>query len=156
MAKEKAPLFEKMVFNNVQYAKDIMSDCEAKLAKCKRGMVVATVGTLCGVPGLLFNGAAPSISSLLVFTAIILAIIAYSIGGGVKIAFSWAWKLCKFGWFIIPVFPFDLVVGVFAFVIAILAFFCVPILFVWLNKRQLTQNYEAAKQYLSYCQTVIN
>lgn len=148
MAKENKPLFEKMEFNDVQYARDMMSGCEAKLAKCQKAMPFAAVGTLCGVPAFIFNGAAPRLTSVLLFVAIVLSIIAYSTGGGIKIAISWAWKICKFGWYVIPFFPVDLVVAVVAFVVAVMGFFCAPLLFVWLNKRQITQDYEAAKQYL--------
>lgn len=154
MAKAKKPLFEQMVFNDVQYAKDTMAICEEKLARNKTALYIAAGGTLCTVLSFLLTGTV--MEEIFVWIAICASIVSYIIGGGIKIALSWTWKICKFGWFIIPIFPIDIVAGIGAFIVAVFAFFLVPIVCVWLNRRQISKDYEAAKQYLSYCAPVGN
>lgn len=56
----------------------------------------------------------------------------YILGGGIKGAIGFAWKLAKFGWVIIP-FPMDIMSGAISLGLAILLFLFCPAIFVFLS-----------------------
>ena len=60
-------------------------------------------------------------------------------------------EMAKFGWFIIPVFPMDVFVGITAFCVVAWLFCCVPSLFVFVNMRQISKEKAEAEEYLKYC-----
>ena len=58
------------------------------------------------------------------------AIPAYLIGGGIGKAVKAAWKITETGWYLIPVFPADVLLAVAFFFLSLFAFFYLPIIFV--------------------------
>lgn len=150
MEKEKKPLFEEMQFDNVQYAKDVLDSCEKKLKKCKKGLYISIIPTILSV--MAFYGiVSADVAEIFIPIILILAIISYIVGGGLKVALSWGWKICKFAWFVVPVFPIDIAIALLAFGVVVYAFIFVPLVFVWLNYRQISKDRNAAAQYLEYC-----
>ena len=150
-AKEKKGLFENMEFNSAQYAHDVAEEMETKAKKAKRALPIAAVGSICGVLGLAMD-IDTSGGFLLVVAAFLIAIVSYVLGGGILVGVKWVWRITVFGWFIIPVFPIDIVVGIFALIIALYGLCLFPIIAVSLNYRQLCKNREDALTYLKYCQ----
>ncbi|WP_316631946.1 hypothetical protein [uncultured Ruminococcus sp.] len=77
------------------------------------------------------------------------AIPAYLIGGGIGKAVKAAWKITKIGWFLIPVFPADVLLAIAFFILSLFVFFYLPIIFVGLNYVEHKRAYNAAQAYLA-------
>lgn len=148
MAKKKATLYEEMVFDDVQLAVDTYNECKAKLKKVESALGIAIVATVCSGIGF-FLGQEIDILAFLMLVGFVCSIIAYVKGGGFGTAIKWAWKLAVFGWIIIP-FPFDIVVGMFTMAFAVMAFFFIPVVFVYMNYRQVKKDFASAQKYISY------
>lgn len=154
MKKEKEGLFEEQKFEDVQYAKDVLEASGKKKEKCKIGLIVALVSTILAAGGYaLAEGASiqNDVTEIMILIGWIGAIASYIIGGGLKVALSTALKITKLGWFLVPIFPIDLVVAIFAFFLAIISFFFIPVLYVGINYIQINKDYSAAEEYLKYC-----
>ena len=157
MARKKKTFYEEMVFDDAQLALDAMEESEEKLVKAKRGLWLAVGATIYNLFGfaivafllnLLGIDYAESFEISLCI-AIGLTLASYILGGGFGTAVKWAWKLAIFGWIIIP-FPYDLIVGFMTMGFSLACFAFIPILFVFINYRQIKKDYAAAKKYLSY------
>ena len=135
----KKQLFEEMKFDNYQYALDVKQDAEERLAKGKSVFTLSIIGTILGC------------TAILIPAAIIVSIICYIKIGGFKTAVRYGWKLAKIGWFIVPIFPFDLFVGMMFFIMVPYFSLFFPIIIVSLFKRQAKKDLEQAEQYLKYC-----
>ena len=140
----KKQLFEEMKFDNYQYALDVKKDAEEKLEKANSVFKLSILGSILGIFGsFIFNGV-PGVIGL------VIGIICYKKTGGLKKAFSWGWKLAKFGWFMVPIFPIDLMIG-FAFLISVPYFFLFcPALLINILKKQAKKDIEQADEYLRY------
>ena len=151
--------FTKMEFDNAAYATDVKNACEKKMGRIKIGMIIAAGATVFDVVAFMLDkgGQKGTFLEILVGTlltiGVIGAIVSYIVEGGFGTALRWAKNLAVFGWIILP-FPADILTGIMFFVLAILAFFCVPIVFVLLNYRQTKKDRDAAEQYLNYVRPV--
>ena len=117
--KTKKSLIEKTVFNDHAYALAAKKKAEKRVGMIKVGLIISAVSTLATVFGVKFISSNSTVGGLLLFVAIIGAFASYIIGGGVKIALSSAWKLAKFGWFILP-FPYDIITGILGFILGVI------------------------------------
>ncbi len=158
MKKSNEKLIQTMVFDDVAYATNIKEECEKKLAKVKLGLKISIFPSVFSVLYLILESAHvrngfSSFVYLMMLLGILVSIAAYVIGGGLKTALSWAWKICKIGWFIMP-FPVDIVTGIVAFIFSFFAFWCFPVAFVGMNYLQIKSDYTAALDYLKCCKPV--
>ena len=153
---EKGELFQELTFDNAAYATDVRDASEKKMQKVKLGLIIAAAATGLDIIGLLISSGSGIVADILggavLFIGVVGAIVAYIIGGGFGTALRWAKKLAVFGWVILP-FPADILTGIMAFLLSIVAFFLFPLIFVFLHYRQVKKDYEAAVQYLSYLKT---
>lgn len=154
MTKKKNSFYSELVFDDAQLALDTANECKEKLAKAKKGLhlsIWATVYNLFGfaLVAALLASISEDLISLAFVGIFVLSIASYVLGGGFGTAVKWAWKVAVFGWIIIP-FPFDLIVGFMTMAFALMCFFFVPVLFVYINYRQIKKDYSAAVKYLSY------
>lgn len=151
MKKGNKELFEQVTFDDVAYARDVVASADDKLEKCKRGLIVGLVASL----GWLIMALIPQVSAFLACLGMLIGVVgtiaAYVLGGGLGKAFSTGFKLAKIGWFIIPIFPVDIFVGITAFCIVGWFFIFVPSLFVFVNMRQISKEKDAAEEFLGYC-----
>ena len=147
MARSKK-LIESMEFDNYAYAKDVLEESKKKLERIKIGLLIAAVASLCTILAFVIPGDVSL--GLFISLAVIGAIAAYIIGGGFSIALRAAKKLAFFGWFILP-FPVDIATGLVTMIISVFAFFLFPLLFVFLNYRQIKRNRDDAETFLQYC-----
>lgn len=153
MKKEREHLFDDVKINTVQMAKDIITESEEKLKRVKRGMTIGAVATCGTVIGLILISIESSISfmgEIILAVTSILSIISYIIGGGIGSAFKLAWKLCKISWYIIPIPLVDIMLAIMVFGCSLFGALYVPILFVWLDSRQIQKNIEEAEKFLTY------
>lgn len=142
----KKQLFEEMKFDNYQYALDVKKDAENRLAKANSVFKLSIIGSVFGIFGNRFL--------LLFIPAIIISIICYKKIGGFKTVFSWGWKLAQIGWFIVPVFPVDLLVGLLFFIAVPYFFLLHPIVLVYIFKKQAQKDIKQADEYLRYFKPV--
>ena len=147
MAKKRARIIETMEFDSYEAAKDMVKTAKAKRTRHLIALGISAAATGLTAYGLLSNGG--EMATVYMMLAFLLAIPAYIIGGGFGKVLKTAANLGKFGWLIIP-FPFDIVTGLFTFIIAVFALFCVPLFFTFTNFIQHDRDYKAAKKHLSH------
>ena len=144
--REKITLIEQVQFEDVERAKRAVSLAKVNQIRILIGLVFAVIATGFTIFGLFGKGDGSWLA-----TTILCAIPAYLIGGGIGKALKAAWKVAKFGWFLIPVFPIDLLIGLVGLIWGGFAFFCVPVFFVGINFIQHKRTLDAAKAYLAMC-----
>ena len=81
-----------------------------------------------------------STKSACMMLALVGALAAYILAGGISTAVKWAVGIAKWGWFIVPHFPIDLMFGLVAGAAGLMAFLFFPVIIV--GKRYM----ERAKQ----------
>lgn len=145
--KEKVKLFEAVQFEDLEHAKRTVTLAKINQLRILIGLAFAAISTGYTIYGLLGN---PADSSWMGF-AMILAFPAYLIGGGIGKALKAAWNITKIGWFLIPVFPADLLLAIGFFFISLILFLFIPIVFVGLNFIQHKKTLDNAKSYLAQC-----
>ena len=145
--REKISFIEKVQFQDVERAKRAVALAKINQIRILIGLVFAVISTGFTAFGLFGDG-----DKVLCFaTAFLLAFPAYLIGGGIFKALKAAWKVAKIGWFIIPVFPADLLCGIGTLIIGMFCFFCIPVFFVGANYLQHKRTLDAANSYLAQC-----
>lgn len=145
--KGKERLYEEIEFaNNIAYATQVKKESEEKLKKISKVWIISIIGSICGFFGFTFQPC--------LVVSFILACICYFNVGGYKVAVTWSWKFAKFGWYIVPFFPWDLLCGFIAFVFGLYALFFMPYFTVNHTKKQLSMNLEAANTFLNSYQQV--
>ena len=144
--KENAKLFETVQIKNLQHAKRMVALAKANQIRILIGLVLAVIATgftICGLKGM---GKDPTMTCM---TGFIIAVPAYLIGGGIFKALGFAWKIAKFGWFLVPVFPVDLMIGFLCLFYSVFCLMFVPIFFVGMNFIQHKKTLDAARDYLA-------
>lgn len=139
----KKALFEKRKFNDYAEAQDLVARAKRKQYRLFIGLAISLIASVFGVMSFTRSTVEYAIY------AVLLAIPAYIIGGGFGSALKMARNLAIFGWIIIP-FPLDLVTGLTTLIVALLGFFMVPVLFVFLNFVKHNKDYAEARRYLGY------
>ena len=148
MTKEKATFYEEMQFNDYAYAMEIKAEAEEQLSKIDKIWLIAIIGSICGVIGLM-NG-------IVLLVSFIMACVCYHQVGGFSTAARWSWNFAKFGWFVVPYFPIDLLVGWVCFLWGLFALFFVPFFTVRHLKKQANKNIESADSYIRLYQSEVN
>ena len=145
--KEKVSLIETVQFTDLERAKRTVTLAKINLIRIIIGFVFALVATGFTAYGL-FGKA--EIGAWFPYT-ILCAVPAYLIGGGIFKALKSAFKFAKIGWFLIPVFPADILFAVAFLFFGMFGFFCIPAVFVGLNYIQHKRTLDAANSYLAQC-----
>lgn len=150
--REKVKLIETVQFNDLERAKRTVTFAKINLIRIIIGFVFALAATGSTAYGLFGQ---PADSTWVGYT-MLFAIPAYLIGGGIFKALKTAFKFAKIGWFIIPVFPADLLFAIAFLIFGLFGFFCIPAIFVGLNYIQHKRTLDAAKSYLAQCGYVMS
>lgn len=144
----KEKLFEDVQFEDIERAKR-----ELKLAKFNQIRVL--IGFIISLVAIVFTAIAiwgnTEDSDKFWILAMLLAVPSYIIGGGILKALKVAWKITKTGWFLIPVFPADVLMAIMFFFFSVMGLLFVPVIFVGLNYVQYKKTLDAAKSYLAQC-----
>ena len=145
--KEKQGLFKTTQFDDAAYA---------KLKRVNLGLIISAVATVFSIIAFstINNQKLSGLCSFSFIVCIVGAIASYIIGGGFGNAVSLAFRISKWGWFLIPIFPVDIIFFFIALEFAILAFFFLPVFFVWMNQLQIKKDKAAAEEYLKYCRPI--
>lgn len=126
MAKEKRNLYEEVEFgNDYGYAMQVKREAETQLYEIQKIWGLAIAGTVCGGIGMML-----AFHPIFIMIGFVMGCVCYSKVGGFGIAAKWAWNIAKFGWFVVPYFPIDLLVGAIALCLGFLSLFFLP--FSWL------------------------
>ena len=141
--KEEVKLIEDAVFDSVEKAQREVKFAKINLIRTLIGAAFAVLSTI-----LLLIALFGKDSNFYMYAALP-AIPAYLIGGGIGKAVKAAWKITKIGWFLIPVFPADVLLAIAFFFLSLFVFFYLPIVFVGLNYVEHKRAYNAAQAYLA-------
>ena len=141
--KEEDKLIEDAVFDSVEKAQREVKFAKINLIRTLIGAAFAVLSTI-----LLLIALFGKDSNFYMYAALP-AIPAYLIGGGIGKAVKAAWKITKIGWFLIPVFPADVLLAIAFFILSLFVFFYLPIIFVGLNYVEHKRAYNAAQAYLA-------
>lgn len=150
--REKVKLIETVQFTDLERAKRTVTLAKINLIRIIIGFVFALVATGFTAYGLFGH---PADISWLGYT-IFCAVPAYLIGGGIFKALKSAFKFAKIGWFLIPMFPADILIAIGFLIFGLFAFFCIPAVFVGLNYIQHKKTLDAAQSYLAQCGYVMS
>ena len=145
--REKTKLIESVQFEDFEQAKRTVTLAKFNLIRILIGLAFALAATCFTAYGLFGNPESNTWAGVAFF----LAIPAYLIGGGIGKALKAAWKITKIGWFVIRVFPLDILLAIAFFIFAIFGFMFIPVIFVGLNYIQHNKTLNAAKSYLAQC-----
>lgn len=146
--KEKTKLIETVQFQDVEHAKRAVTLAKINQIRILIGLIIAVVATGLTAYGLFGK---PEEPMMYVGIAPFLAVPAYLIGGGIGNVLKTAWKITKIGWFLIPVFPADVLFAIAFFFLSIFGMCLVPVIFVGLNYLHHKKTLDAAKSYLAQC-----
>ena len=141
--KEEVKLIEDAVFDSVEKAQREVKFAKINMIRTLIGAAFAVLSTV-----LLLIALFGKDSNYYMYAALP-AIPAYLIGGGIGKAVKAAWKITKIGWFLIPVFPADVLLAIAFFILSLFVFFYLPIIFVGLNYVEHKRAYNAAQAYLA-------
>ena len=141
--KEKIELIETVGFESVEKAQREVKFAKINMIRTLIGTAFAVLSTV-----LLLIALFGKNSDYYMYAALP-AIPAYLIGGGIGKAIRAAWKVTKTGWFLIPVFPVDVLLSIAFFFLSLFAFFYLPIIFVGLNYVEHKRALKAAEAYLA-------
>ncbi len=150
--KQKEKLFEEVQFQDVERAKRAVALAKVNQIRILVGFVISLIAVVFTALMLWGN---PEQKTTFMGVAIILAIPSYIIGGGIFKALKVAWKITKIGWFLIPMFPADILIALACFIFAVVGLLFVPVIFVGLNYVQHKKTLDAATSYLAQCGEVV-
>ena len=141
-------LFEEVQFQDVERAKRAVAFAKINQIRILIGFVFSLIAVVFTALMLWGN---PEQQTTFMGVAIFLAIPSYIIGGGIFKALKVAWKITKIGWFLIPVFPADILIALACFIFAVFGLLFVPVIFVGINYVQHKKTLDAATSYLAQC-----
>lgn len=148
MKKKGKKLFEDIEFTDSYMAEKWLVESEHQMAKYHKAMKIALILTVINIIVFLFGRFFPSAAALILHITVILGIVTYCIGGGIKIALKTVYKITYMAWYICPLYLIDLIFAFVALMFSGAFALYVPALFIWINSKQTKENYEAAKIYL--------
>lgn len=146
---KKVNLFEEPLFDSVEKAQREVKFAKVNMIRTLIGTAFAVLSTVFLLIALIGK------DSQYYVLAALPAIPAYLIGGGIGKAVKAAWKITKIGWFLIPVFPVDVLLSIVFFILSLFVFFYLPIIFVGLNYVEHKRALNAAEEYLMLCRSAI-
>ena len=140
---KKVNLIEETMFDTVETAQREMKFAKINLIRILIGAAFAVLSAILLLVALIGKD-----SQYYMFAALP-AIPAYLIGGGIGKAVKAAWKITETGWYLIPVFPADVLLAVAFFFLSLFAFFYLPIIFVGMNYIDHKRALKAAEAFLA-------
>ena len=146
--RQKTKLIEDVQFKDFEHAKRAVTLAKVNQIRLLIGLVISIIATGFTAYGIFGK---PEDPAMWIGMAPFLGVAAYLIGGGIFNALKTALKITKIGWFIIPVFPADVLFAVVALFFGIFGLLCVPVIYVGLNYVQHKRTLDAAKSYLAQC-----
>lgn len=138
---------EEMVFDSYQDALAVKADAEETIENAEGVKTLALIGTICGIVAFI-TIANPNLNFLL-FVSIVISCVCYVKSRCFGGAFRWGLNLAKWGWYLCPFFPADLIVAAVCLFVGFGAFFLLPSLALRGVKKRAQEDLAYANEYLS-------
>ena len=148
----KKQFFEEMQFDDYQYALDVKKDAEERLAKANSVFKLSVITTIVGI--LVFGLRYLLIPKIILIATIIVNVMCYMKMGKIKTILGWVLKLATVGWYLVPIFPIDLFLGLGLLILVPIYISLFPVVLVCVFKRQAKKDIEQAEEYLKYFRPV--
>ena len=146
--RQKEKFFEEIQFKDVARAKRAVTFAKINQIRILIGFVISLIAMVFTALAIWGN---PEKTTMFVGIAVFLAIPAYLIGGGILNALKVAWKITKIGWFLVPMFPADILIALACFFFSIVGLLFIPVIFVGINYIHHKKTLDAATSYLAQC-----
>lgn len=157
-------IFNEQNISDVIYARELADSSRLAIEKTSKGIKISLLAMAClyvGVPiaslllaivGKLnvniFYSLVSAIPVILVLGYIGLNIYAVIVGGGFIKVLKMGWKVAKWAWFLVPIFPVDLIIALCAGYMIIIGFIFIPVVYLWLMKRQAVKDLKVAETFI--------
>lgn len=138
---------EEVVFNSYQDAVNAKEHAEMQIEKINGCKILALIGTICSLISMMIIYS--KYSDLLIMVGVIISIVCYVKAKCFGGAFKWGLGLAKWGWYLCPFFPADLVIGAMGLAVGFFSFFLFPSLALWGVKRQAKKDLEDANTFIN-------
>ena len=116
-------VYEEVVFSNYQDAVSTKEKAERQIEQIQSTNMLAIISTVCFVVSL-FGW----MSGIFISVSLVLAIVCYAKVKCFSGAFKWGLNWAKWGWYLCPFFPADLIVAAVCLFLGAYCFFFVPAL----------------------------
>lgn len=156
--KKKTHLFEETTFEGRDAAQEFLDKNAATMKRSKLGLQIAVLASVFGVICLLLDfdvisiDLPISVENVMLLICLIGSLVSYIMAGGILKSIRYSFRIAVVGWFIVPVFPFDLCIGLIALMLSIFAFIFVPIVSVGINYVQTKKDIEDAELFIRVLQ----
>lgn len=140
-------IVEEIVFDSYQDALDVKTTAEEKIENVEGAKILALIGTVCGAISII-TLANPNLNFLMM-VAFVISCVCYVKAKCFGGAFRWGLNLAKWGWYLCPFFPADLVVAAVCLFVGFFAFFLLPSLALRGVKKQAEEDLYYANEFLS-------
>lgn len=150
--------------SDLVYARELADSSRLTIEKTSKGMKMALLGMACLYGGSLVSSVLFAIAAsanmdflsaifsglqlIVVLAYIVLSIYAVVVGGGFLKVLKTGGKVAKWAWYLIPVFPIDLISAIAAGYLVILGFIFFPAIYFWIMKRQAVKDLKAAETFI--------
>lgn len=138
---------EEVIFDSYQEAVNVKENAEMKIEKINSCNILALIGTICSLISMMIIYS--KYSDLLIMVGVIISIVCYVKAKCFGGAFKWGLNLAKWGWYLCPFFPVDLVIGAMGLAVGFFSFFLFPSLALWGVKKQAQRDLDDANEFIS-------
>ena len=138
---------EEVVFNSYQEAVNAKEYAEMQIEKIDGCKILALIGTICSLISMMIIWS--EYSDLLVMAGVVISIVCYVKAKCFGGAFKWGLNVAKWGWYLCPFFPADLIVGGVGLFLGFFLFFLFPSIALWGVKRQAKKDLEDANMFIN-------
>ena len=156
--KKKTHLFEETTFEGKDAAQEFLDKNAATMKRSKLGLQIAVLASVFGVICLMLAFDVVSIDlpipveNAMLLICLVGSLISYVIAGGILKSIRYSLRIAIVGWCIIPIFPINLCIGLFALMLSVLTFIFVPIVSIGINYVQTKKDIEDAELFIRILQ----
>lgn len=150
MAKRQV-VYEEVIFSSYQDAVNTKQNAEQQIEQINKTKTLALISTGCFVVSLL-----GFLSGICISVSLVLAIICYAKVKCFSGAFKWGLNWAKWGWYLCPFFPADLIVAAVCLFLGAYCFFFVPALALRGIRKKAEEDIFYAEEYINEHKTEQN
>lgn len=139
---------ETVQFKDVERAKRAVSMAKINHIRILIGLAIALIAT--GITVYQFFVVKSREMEYYLVPAVV-GVFSYLVGGGIFDVLRTVGAITRTAWWLIPIFPFNLIIAILGFFLGIFCLCLVPVIFVGLNYKRQKQTLDAARSYLAMC-----
>lgn len=134
---------------------DIQAEITRIEVRKKRGLVGLLVALVAEVFYILAftlsrSDVTTALADVLIIMALVATVVSYIIGGGILTAIKTFFGIIKWSWFLIPIFPIDIIFVILGAFVGLLALIFAPLLYVLINQIKTRREMTAYLDYVGY------